>query len=214
MTEQSAINDTMTKYAKQTGIWSSRFAAVSALGGVLIIISALMAAGFVAEIAQFAVLYVAMGAVICFLAYILVRFSAKMRLASKAQSASALSEALAYERTYWQVSGAVTLLTLLVTFLAIAYPAARGAVIRSRDRRTLKDLQEVAAALEKYALTNHQYPKAAPLRDGRGREYDYVATCDNGRCSEYRIITPEKSENPDFILSNGHFVKQPAGTKP
>ena len=189
----SAVTPAMTALMRETSMWSNRFAILSIVTAILMLVATPLAAdGFLHNGFDIA-LYMAGGAALFASGYILHRFSVKLKETADAQAPAALIHALKLEHSYWQISVTLTVLTLLISVAAVAVPALRGTLAKSVEARTTRDLEATRAALEQYVLANHQYPSSLAQLVPKHipalpeRPLEYKAECENSRCFAYTL---------------------------
>jgi type II secretory pathway pseudopilin PulG len=111
------------------------------------------------------------------------------------------------------VGVAVVALAIVGILAAIAIPNLLTAMQRSKQKRTITDMQSIAMALEAYGQDNHRYPDAVsidqlsqalspkyinhvPTKDGWGNpmRYDCWNQSGSGACDTYVIVSAGKDD--------------------
>ena len=190
-------------------VWVRVVAIVALCGIALLVLGAFVAIVYgmirpdLIELVIASSVVAAIGAVYALPAVALYRYASALDGVVVRRTAFTLAAATAAGRRFWTTAGilvAIGMVIQLVLFVPRTIgPAFRTSARKVKVQRTAADMETVGAALERYALEHHQYPKVASLEelarvlepryvktmprdDAWGRPLTYATTCKRDRC--------------------------------
>ncbi len=157
--------------------------------------------------------------------------------ARRARTFAIFARAVAFETAFWRIIAAIGVVAFALTWGPSVFASLFAVFLPSPAAKSVVDMRNIGAALERYAASKHQYPdvktvedlaialrpfmtKSMPTEDGWGTKFRYKVSCHEHVCYDYRLASGGADrrfeewaltieDNADYVDGVGGGIRRP-----